>query len=496
MTFDILFFKDAAEATQQEAGTLMDDLRLDVLLDAMAGEDKRMADACKRVLLRPLTNEKALSARRNVRADVAAHESLFSGLMTAAREAVDGAARYAEFQKPRYDHIIPPQKKFLTEIHIARLYLKCLRNIHAMVTGEAGAFRSEAVQSLMAMIRTRFSTENIARMEARLKTLDSLRLSDDLTLSASVGQGLKPAGVVLNCLAEPGASRRKHLRDNETQIRLSSTTLIRNTDDVVQSAVFPLLQTMAHSNKSIRMFLEALDVQLGFYLGCAHLRDRLKKLGILLCEPEITPGANGIESNALQNAVLALQEGRAPAGNDVCFLDKRLVLVTGVNQGGKTTFLRSVGLAQLMAQCGMFVAAAAYACPLYVGLYTHFPSGEDTSRGKGLLDVELHKLSGIVDRIRPHSLLLMNETFQTTMPLDAKYLAELTVRAFLDSGITVLFVTHLYAYAAARYADHRGDTLFLRAKRDADGRNTYVLQEGEPYASAMGSALYREVIGG
>jgi len=149
-----------------------------------------------------------------------------------------------------------------------------------------------------------------------------------------------------------------------------------------------------------------------------------------------------------------------------------------------------------MAQCGMFAAAAAYACPLYGGLYTHFPSGEDASRGKGLLDVELEKLSGVVDRIRPRSLLLMNETFQTTMPADAKYLAELTVQALLDCGVTVLFVTHLYAYAAARYAAGRGDTLFLRAKRDVNGKTAYVLREGEPYASASGSALYQEVMGG
>jgi DNA mismatch repair ATPase MutS len=494
MAFDLLFGPGDLWTARHEASALWEDLRLDLLARAMAGEDKRMAEACRRVLLHSLSDARALAARGAVRMDVAAHPRLFGDWLELACEAADGAARYAEFQKPRYDHVIPNQKKLLTEIKIARLYLECLHGIHASAVKETGAFRSEAVRDLTAAVRRRFSEQNLARLEERLDKLDSLRRSDDLVLSAVVGNGLRPSGVVLSELADAAKGRRARTNEKWTSIPLSSVALVRGVEDIVQSAVYPLLQAVAGFNKDMRRFLDTLIFQLYFYLGCVRLRETLQKLGVALCEPRIDPDSKGIESEGLQNAGLALLINKPPVGNDVCFRDKRLVLITGTNQGGKTTFLRSVGLAQLMAQCGLFVTAKHYRCPPYAGMYTHFPGGEDTARGMGLLDVELKKLSAIIEIIKPRSLLLMNETFQTTMPPDAKYLADSTVRALMDSGVTVVFVTHLYAYAAGQYAGRHGDTLFLRAERGEGGSRAYVLREGEPYASADGLALFREVL--
>ena len=493
MAFDLLFTPAEPVTGRYTHNPLVEDLRLDVLLHAMAGDDTRTEEACRQVLLTPLTDARAIAARRAVRGDVTAHPRLFQTLLACARRAMDGAARYAEFQKPRYDRIIPHAKKLLTEITIARLNLKALGGMQAAVAAEAGAFGSSAAAELAAVIRSRFSQETIARMEGRLTELESLKQSDDLMLSASIGNGLKPANVVLNSLSEPIRGRQRRMAEPGIAISLFSVGLIRNADEIVQNAVYPLLDMVAVFNTDVLAFCERLSFQLGFYLGCLRLREQLHALGVPLCEPQI--GDGGMESANLRNAGLALQEHSAPTGNTVDFRGKRRILITGVNQGGKTTFLRSMGQAQLMAQCGMFVAADAYRCPLYRGIHTHFPSGEETASGMGLLDVELHKLSGIVDAIRPHSLLLLNETFQTTMPPDAKYLAETMVQALADSGITVVFVTHLYAYAVAAYEKRPVDTLFLRAERGGAGKRAYVLREGKPYSSAAGGDVYREVLG-
>jgi DNA mismatch repair ATPase MutS len=196
----------------------------------------------------------------------------------------------------------------------------------------------------------------------------------------------------------------------------------------------------------------------------------------------------------LMDASLALKERIAPVGNDLCFTGKRLVVITGANQGGKTTFLRGAGIAQVMAQCGMFVAAKAYESPLFNGIYTFFPSGEDPGIKMGLLEMELNKLSCIIDKIKPGSLLFMNESFQTTMPLDAKHLADGIVAALNDAEVTVCFVTHLYAYADGLYRRHREDMLFLRAGRDSNDKNTFILREGAPYKSAYGMELFCEIV--
>lgn len=69
--------------------------------------------------------------------------------------------------------------------------------------------------------------------------------------------------------------------------------------------------------------------------------------------------------------------------------DKKLILISGANQGGKTTWLRSFGQAQLMAQCGMFIAADYFRTRFYDGIFTHFSDHEAIS--EGLLSQELRK---------------------------------------------------------------------------------------------------------
>ncbi|MER8376745.1 hypothetical protein NKH19_22355 [Mesorhizobium sp. M1338] len=64
-----------------------------------------------------------------------------------------------------------------------------------------------------------------------------------------------------------------------------------------------------------------------------------------------------------------------------------MVVITGANQGGKSTFLRGVGLAQLMMQCGMFVPAA-FCGSVCDGVFTHYKRGEDATMKSGKLDEE------------------------------------------------------------------------------------------------------------
>ncbi len=70
-------------------------------------------------------------------------------------------------------------------------------------------------------------------------------------------------------------------------------------------------------------------------------------------------------------------------GNSIKAAGKDLIMITGANQGGKTTFLRSIGQAQLMMQCGMFVAAEFFSANLCEGIFTHFKREEDDKMKSG-----------------------------------------------------------------------------------------------------------------
>jgi DNA mismatch repair ATPase MutS len=174
---------------------------------------------------------------------------------------------------------------------------------------------------------------------------------------------------------------------------------------------------------------------------------------------------------------------------------KRLVMITGANQGGKSTFLRSVGQAQLMMQAGMFVPADSFRANVVRGIFTHFKREEDTTMTRGKLDEELSRMSAIADVIAPTSLLLCNESFASTNEREGSEIARQVVRAMVDGGVKVFYVTHLFDLAESFHKQRLGTAIFLRAEREQDGRHTFRVSEGEPLPTSYGEDSYRRIFG-
>ena len=183
-------------------------------------------------------------------------------------------------------------------------------------------------------------------------------------------------------------------------------------------------------------------------------------------------------------------------GNDLDLGGRALVLVTGANQGGKSTFLRSFGAAQLLMQAGLCVPATHFSASVCAGVFTHFRREEDRDLRSGKLNEELSRMSALIPRLRPGTLLLMNESFAATNEREGSEIAGEILRALIGHGVRVIFVTHLYALASARCAEGRADTLFLRAQREDDGARTFRLEEGEPLPTAYGQDLYERIFEG
>jgi DNA mismatch repair ATPase MutS len=245
----------------------------------------------------------------------------------------------------------------------------------------------------------------------------------------------------------------------------------------------------------ILSFFSALRVELGFYIGCLNVHDALAGRGGT-CSPVPHPfGGDTLHADDLYDFTLALTAGHPVVGNDLRADGKRLVMITGANQGGKSTFLRSVGLAQLMMQAGMFVAARSFGASLRSGLFTHYKREEDPTMTSGKLDEELNRMSEIVDRIAPGSLLLCNESFAATNEREGSEIARQVVGALIEEGVTVLFVTHLYDLAHRLFLEGSTEMLFLRAERGEGGQRTYKLQEGEPLPTSYGEDTYRRIFG-
>jgi DNA mismatch repair ATPase MutS len=168
-------------------------------------------------------------------------------------------------------------------------------------------------------------------------------------------------------------------------------------------------------------------------------------------------------------------------------------LITRANKGGKSTYLRSIGLSQLMMQCGMFVPAVNFRASLCDSLITHFKREEDITMKSGKLDEELSRMNDIINHLTPNSIVLFNESFAATNEREGSEIARQIVNALLEKRILVFFVTHLYDFAYSIYVRKLPNVLSLRAVRQNDTSRTFRLEEAEPLKTSYGEDLYNKI---
>ena len=190
---------------------------------------------------------------------------------------------------------------------------------------------------------------------------------------------------------------------------------------------------------------------------------------------------------------LVLNKKCGVTGNSLSVCDKTLYIITGANQGGKSTFLRSVGQAQLMMQCGLFAGAEAFEAPLRSGVFTHFKKEEDTKMKSGKLDEELARMDEIAAHISPFSLLLFNESFASTNEREGSEICRQVTQALVENEIEVFSVTHLYPYAVSYLEKKERWVQYLTAQRLEDGTRSFQVVPGLPLKTAYGEDLYQKI---
>jgi DNA mismatch repair ATPase MutS len=200
----------------------------------------------------------------------------------------------------------------------------------------------------------------------------------------------------------------------------------------------------------------ALRDDLAFYLAAVQLMERLRSRGLPVCRPEIAPMTERVcELHEAYNLTLALHQ-MAHADdtarivtNDVHLGDDgRICILTGPNQGGKTTYTQMVGICQILAQAGLWVPAARARISPVDNIYTHFPVEEQVAKGTGRFGDEAQRLSLIFARGTRHSLVLLNESLASTNAGESLYIAQDIVRVLRRLGARAIFATHLHELAA------------------------------------------------
>lgn len=472
---------------------LIEDLGLTILFDAMADGDDCLFKVANTAVLSSLTDPSTILYRQSVLRDCLKHESTVRALYQLAVEAIENEKKsYWGWFTPRYLGGI--LHRGLEALHA---FIGMLKGLRQFADQHGAKFESDAFVTLFAALRTELTDEYFVRIEDHLS---ELKFRDGVLISAHLGKGNQGADYVLrkSLEAKPGWLQRTFAPKSPYTYTLHprDEAGARALSELRDQGLNLVANALAQSADHILSFFQMLRTELAFYVGCLNLHRRFVQKRQPVCLPEpVAPPQRRYVACGLYDACLALSGSGKVVGNDLNASHKDLVIVTGANQGGKSTFLRSAGLAQLMMQAGMFVAARSFASEIRDGVFTHYKREEDATMKSGKLDEELSRMNEIAGNIRRNSLLLFNESFAATNEREGSEIATQIVTALVESGIKVLFVTHLYEFAHGLCEQELDNATFLRAERQTGGARTFRLIEGEPLQTSYGKDLYDRIFG-
>jgi DNA mismatch repair protein MutS len=298
-------------------------------------------------------------------------------------------------------------------------------------------------------------------------TLASVR---SVTVGVNLGPDLNPeSATILDLGTEPIEGRRGLLsrllgggdgKAGLTPLQRGEASPLRRPNELVRDLQHLLGQVVAPVAAALERFsrvstdaVAQLGPELALFLGAARLVERLRSAGLPMCRPEYVTAENRttqlVDAYDPGLALSQLSNAASIVTNPVCFDERlgRVWVLTGPNRGGKTTYARTVGLAQVLFQAGMYIPASTARLSPADAIYTHFPGREDTRPGLGRLDLEAERLAAIFHQATPRSLILLNEALSGTSALEALDLARGLVRGLRLLGARAIYVTHLHELA-------------------------------------------------
>lgn len=206
------------------------------------------------------------------------------------------------------------------------------------------------------------------------------------------------------------------------------------------------------------IFLKVRETVLGRLVEIQATARALGELDVLACFAETARIQNYCRPEVLDEGILTVREGRHPVldqslveerfvPNDVELnpRDRQIMLITGPNMAGKSTFIRQTALLALLAHTGSFVPATSARIDLVDRIFTRIGASDDLSRGQSTFMVEMSETANILNNATPRSLVILDEIGRGTSTFDGLSLAW-SIAEFLhnQAGAKTLFATHYH----------------------------------------------------
>lgn len=325
-------------------------------------------------------------------------------------------------------------------------------------------------------------------MDGRLRTLGAALISID---KEKYVKGLLSAHVM------------KENRHAEKPMDLSPLKDMKTpTEELVRVQLSNNQKEFTRTLNRITGDLEDLYQDLSFYLGALLYLKQMKLTKTPVCYPSIRPmEEKAFAVKSMYNPILSVFKKGGTIPNDITFKEGGEILVlTGINQGGKTTFLRSVGVTQAIFQLGWPVACEEAVLSPVDKIVTVFSHEENTNLQHGKLGQELKTVRLGLDQATSDSLLLCNEPITGTSPMENLFLSREVLSACKLQGYRGIWVTHIYDLASGADDMNKelgGSTvssiIAVATGTGADVAASYHIERGQPqFTSYAKEVLHKE----
>ncbi|MEA5015403.1 MAG: DNA mismatch repair protein MutS [Candidatus Limiplasma sp.] len=462
------------------------DLELGIVFSAMAKGDEIIRRAAERAFFAGLDSPEAIGYRQSVLRDCIKNPAMVRASYGLTLEALEKQKKgWWWFDKNR-----PLTALFSNAVDSLTMLTGMLKELRDIADRAAGSFASQGFTALWSMLQRELDDGYFAQVQEHLA---EVKFRDGMLISARLGSYNQGVGYVLRRRDRKGFKRKWFFAPSfalASRDEAGAQDFNKRRERALQEAANVLAQSAEH----IVGFFTMLRDELAFYVGCLNLHDGLKAIGAPVAFPSpLQRHPRRREVQGLYDISLAIQKQSPATGSGLSARDQSLWVITGANQGGKSTFLRSIGQSQLMMQCGLFVAAREYRGHLCNGVFTHFKREEDAALVSGKLDEELSRMDAIAQRLAPGALVLFNESFSATNEREGSEISRQVTDALIHSGMEVFCVTHLYDFASSYFDRHLPDATFLQAERKEDGRRTFRIVPGRPSQTGFGDDLYQRI---